>query len=30
MGYVNVFSLDGGLNGWTARGLPTVKPEPGL
>ena len=29
MGYVNVFSLDGGLNGWTARGLPTVKPEPG-
>ena len=29
MGYRNVFSLDGGLHGWTARGLPTVKPEPG-
>ena len=30
MGYANVVSLDGGLHGWTARGLPTVKPEPGL
>jgi len=30
MGYANVVSLDGGLRGWTARGLPTVKPEPGL
>ena len=29
MGYANVTSLDGGLSGWTARGLPTVKPEPG-
>jgi rhodanese-related sulfurtransferase len=29
MGYANVVSLDGGLRGWTARGLPTVKPEPG-
>ena len=29
MGYANVASLDGGLSGWTARGLPTVKPEPG-
>jgi rhodanese-related sulfurtransferase len=29
MGYANVVSLDGGLVGWTARGLPTVKPEPG-
>jgi rhodanese-related sulfurtransferase len=28
MGYVNVFSLDGGWRGWNARGLPTVKPEP--
>jgi len=29
MGYANVVSLDGGLHGWTARGLPTVKPGPG-
>jgi rhodanese-related sulfurtransferase len=29
MGYANVVSLDGGWRGWTARGLPTVKPEPG-
>ena len=27
MGYVNVFSLDGGWRGWNERGLPTVKPE---
>ena len=30
MGYANVVSLDGGLRGWTAKGLPTVKPETGL
>ena len=30
MGYANVASLDGGLPGWTALGLPTVKPETGL
>ncbi len=30
MGYANVFSLDGGIRGWSERGLPTVKPEPGL
>jgi len=30
MGYANVASLDEGLPGWTARGLPTVKPESGL
>ena len=30
MGYANVFSLDGGWRGWAERGLPTVKPEPGL
>jgi len=30
MGYANVASLDGGLPGWTAHGLPTVKPETGL
>jgi rhodanese-related sulfurtransferase len=29
MGYANVVSLDGGLRGWTARGLPTVKPGQG-
>src|SRR5512144_2599446 len=29
MGYGNVHSLDGGLRDWTARGLPTAKPEPG-
>ena len=29
MGYANVAALDGGLSGWTERGLPTVKPEPG-
>ena len=29
MGYLNVFSLDGGWRGWTERGLPTVKPEAG-
>jgi len=28
MGYANVVSLDGGLRGWTARGMPTVVPEP--
>ena len=28
MGYENVTTLDGGLSGWTERGLPTVKPEP--
>ena len=27
MGYANVASLDEGLPGWTARGLPTVTPE---
>ena len=26
MGYMNVFSLDGGWRGWNERGLPTVKP----
>ena len=30
MGYAKVASLDGGLPGWTALGLPTVKPETGL
>ena len=30
MGYANVASLDGGLPGWTALGLPTVKPEAGF
>jgi rhodanese-related sulfurtransferase len=30
MGYANVALLDEGLPGWTARGLPTVKPETGL
>ena len=29
MGYENVYSLDGGMRGWTALGLPTVKPGPG-
>ena len=27
MGYLNVFSLDGGWRGWTERGLPTTTAE---